>query len=141
MASLNVNFLFTNVPLEVTISICVNELFKSNSSIHGLNKKQIIKILSLTTKESIILYFSFETEKDAQIPFLDANAFRENGKFVTNVYRKEAFTGVCTNFSSFIPSEHEFGLVYMLLNRCFCLVTDISKFHFEIEKLMGNTFI
>ena len=56
MASLNVDFLFTNVPLEVTISICVNELFKSNSSIHGLNKKQIIRILSLTTKESIILF-------------------------------------------------------------------------------------
>ena len=85
--------------------------------------------------------FSFETEKDGQISFLDANAFRENDKFVTNVYRKETFTRIYTNFSSFIPLEHEFGLVYMLLNRCFCLVTDISKFHFEIKKLMGNTFI
>ena len=32
--------------------------------------------------------FSFETEKDEQMPFLDVNIFRENGKFVTNVYRK-----------------------------------------------------
>ena len=32
--------------------------------------------------------FSFETEKDEQMPFLDVNVFRENGKFVTNVYRK-----------------------------------------------------
>ena len=55
MASLDINSLFSNVPLEETINICVNELFKSNSSIHGLNKKQITETLSLTTMESIIL--------------------------------------------------------------------------------------
>ena len=38
--------------------------------------------------------FSFETEKEGQMPFLDVNVFRENGKFVTNVYRKETLTGV-----------------------------------------------
>ena len=54
---------------------------------------------------------------------------------MTNVYRKETFTGVYTNFFSFIPLEHKFGLVYTLLDRCFCLVSDISKFLFEIEKL------
>ena len=213
MVSLDVNSLFTNVPLEETIYISVNELFKSNISIHGLNKKQITKMLSLTTKESIILFdmtfytqgdgaamgaplgpllanaflchhetkwlndrpkkfkpvfykryvgdifvlfkrpehvnpfadymnskckninFSFETEKDGQMPFLDVNVFCENGKSVTNVYRKETFTGVYTNFSSSILLEHKFGLVYTLLNCCFCLISDMSNFHFEIEKL------
>ena len=79
--------------------------------------------------------FSFETEKDEQMPFLDVNIFCENGKFVTNVYRKETFTGVYTNISSFTPLEHKFGLVYTLLHCCFCLVSDMSKFHFEIENL------
>ena len=69
------------------------------------------------------------------MPFLDVNVFRENGKFVTNVYRKETFTEVYTNFSSFIPLEHKFGLVYTLLHRRFCLVSDKSTFYFEIKKL------
>ena len=56
MASLDVDSLFTNVPLEETINIDVYELFKSNSSIHGLNKEQITEMLSLTNKESIILF-------------------------------------------------------------------------------------
>ena len=56
MASLDVDYLFTNVPPEETINICVFELFKSNSSIHGLSKNQITEMLSLTTKESIILF-------------------------------------------------------------------------------------
>ena len=65
MASLDVDSLFTNAPLEETIHICVNELFKSNSSIHGLNKKQITKMLSLMNKESIILFdMVFYTQVD-----------------------------------------------------------------------------
>ena len=195
MTSLDVESSFTHVPLEKTINICVNELFRSNSSIHGLNRKQITEMPSLTTKESIFLFdmafytqvdgvaigsplgsslanaflchhetkwlndcpekfkpvfykryvddifvlfkrservkrfvyymnskhkninFSFETENEKQVSFLDVNVFRENGKFVTNVYRKQTFTGVYTNFSRFIPLEHKFGLVYTLLHR------------------------
>ena len=79
--------------------------------------------------------FSYETEKDGAMPFLDVNIFREKGKFVTNVYRKETFTGVYTNFSSFIPLEYKFGLAYTLLHRCFNLVSDMSKFHLEEAKL------
>ena len=41
MASLDVDSLFINAPLEETINICVHELFKSNSSIHGLNKNKL----------------------------------------------------------------------------------------------------
>ena len=69
------------------------------------------------------------------MPFLDINVLCENGKFVTNVYRKETFTGVYTNFSSFIPIEHKLGLVYTLIHRGFCLISHMSKFHFETEKL------
>ena len=82
------------------------------------------------------------------MPFLYVNVFHENGKFVINVYRKETCTGVYT-FSSFMLLEHKFVLVYTLLHRCFCLVFDMSKFHFEIENLnkillsngYSNTFI
>ena len=65
MASSDVDSLYTNVPLKETINICVNELFKSNSNIHGLHKKQITKMLSLTTRESIILFdMAFYTQAD-----------------------------------------------------------------------------
>ena len=47
--------------------------------------------------------FSFETEKDEQMFFLDVNVFHENGKFVTKVYRKETFTGV---YITFLVSYH-----------------------------------
>ena len=79
--------------------------------------------------------FSYETEKDGVTLFLDVNIFREKDKFVTNMYRKETFTGVYTNFSSFISLEYKFSLAYTLLHRCFSLVSDMSKFHLEVAKL------
>ena len=41
MASLDVDSLSTNASLEETIKICDDEFFKSNSSIHGLNKSKL----------------------------------------------------------------------------------------------------
>ena len=43
MASLDVDSLFTNVPLYETIEICVNELFKSSHTVSGFNKQQVFR--------------------------------------------------------------------------------------------------
>ena len=50
MASLDVDFLFTKVPLDETIEICVNELYKSSQTVSGLNKQQVLEMPSLITK-------------------------------------------------------------------------------------------
>lgn len=50
-ASLDVDSLFTNLPLDETSNVYVNELFKNNKSVHCLNKKRISDMLSLLTKE------------------------------------------------------------------------------------------
>ena len=78
---------------------------------------------------------SFETEKDNSFSFLDVKICREKDKFTTNVFRKDTFSGIYTDFSSFVALEHKFGLVYTLLHRGFTIVSDFSKFHFEVETL------
>ena len=213
MASLDVDSLFTNVPLDETIKICIDKLFKSDMTVSGLNKKEMFEMLSLTLKESIILFdnkyysqidgvamgsplgptlaniflcyhesnwlkdcpknfkaiyykryvhdifvlfnkperaqffleyinkkhknikFSIETELNGSLSFLDVKIFRENEKFVASVFRKDTFSGVYTNFISFISLEYKFGLVHTLLNRCFNLSSDFLKFHHEVDKL------
>ena len=56
MASLDVDFLFTNVPLDGTIDECVNKLFKSSQTVLGLNKQHVLDLLSLSIKENVILF-------------------------------------------------------------------------------------
>ena len=60
------------------------------------------------------IYFSTEKEKDGCSPFLNVDIFRENEKFTTNVYRKKTFSGVYTNFKSFIPDTCNIGLIKSL---------------------------
>ena len=52
MGSLDVDSLFTNIPLEETIEICTNELFKESETVEGLSKTEFKELLSLATKES-----------------------------------------------------------------------------------------
>ena len=46
------------------------------------------------------------------------------------------FSGVYTNFSSFVALEHKFGIIYILLHRSLhTIVSDFSTIHFEFETL------
>ena len=42
--------------------------------------------------------FLIETEINRSLSFLDMKMFPENDRFVTSVFRKETFSGVCINF-------------------------------------------
>ena len=42
---------FDNIPLEETIEICTNELFKESKTVEGLSKTEFNELLSLATKD------------------------------------------------------------------------------------------
>ena len=201
MASLDVDSLFTNIPLDETIDICVNNLYNDNENPPNIPKHDFRNLLNIATKESFFMFnnkyykqldgvamgfplgpalanifmcsferkwlrdcpndfkpvfyrryvddifalfsspdhadkfkeylsskhpninFSIEKEEDSCLPFLNVNIFRENEKVATNVYRKKIFSGVYTNFKSFIPETYKIDLIKSLL------------FHHEIDKL------
>ena len=77
------------------------------------------------------------------VSFLDVKICKEKDKSATSVFRKDMFTGVCTNFSSFVSLEPKFSLAYTLLHRRFTIMPDFSKFHFKVEtykKTLHKTF-
>ena len=180
MGSLDVDSLFTNIPLDETIDICVNQLFENTDTVEGFTKSELKQLLSLATKESYFIFngllykqidgvamgsplgpslallthfchtmkkklvkqlsariyqhyveyifilfklndhlkyfqdflnfclinmsFSMETEKENKLSVLDVKIMHEQGKFTTAVYRKPTFSGVYSNFESFLPS-------------------------------------
>ena len=61
--------------------------------------------------------------------------YRENGKFVSNIYRKHTFSGVYTNFISVMLIIYKFGLLHTLFHCCSHLVLDFTKFYIEQAKL------
>ena len=53
------------------------------------------------------------------LSFLDIKIIRDNNKFTTSVYRKPTFSGVLTNFESFVPNSYKYALIFTLLHRAF----------------------
>ena len=212
MASFDIDSLFTNLPLDETIELCVRKTFKRKRKFKGLTRSEFKKLLEFATKDALILFngkyyeqidgvamgsplgptlanvflchweeiwlekcsekfkpvyykrymddtfllfsstehikkffryinsrhknmsFTYEVEIDNKLPFLDILVTRENA-FTTNIYRKPTFSGLYTNFHSFLPENYKTGLVLTLLFRIYTICSDWSKIHTEIINL------
>ena len=53
--------------------------------------------------------------------------------FTTTVYHKPTFSGVYSNFNSFIADEYKHGLIFTSLFQIFPIVSDFSNFHEEVN--------
>ena len=56
MASLDDDFLFTNIPLDETLNSIIEKLFPENETVHNFNGDQFKCSLTLATKESFFLF-------------------------------------------------------------------------------------
>jgi len=213
MASLDVESLFTNIPIDETIKNAVDDLFSSNMYQGKLSKSDLYYLLKLATSESSFIFdnilykqidgvamgsplgptlanaflchyermwldncppefkpvvyrryvddifvlfrskdhlvsfarymnssyknlkFTFDFEQNNTFSFLDVKITRESNGFSTSVFRKATFSGVFTNFDSFIFESYKTGLIFTLLFRCFTICSDMQKFHLEVEQL------
>ena len=66
MESLDVDPLFTIIPLEETIDICTNTLFENTEKVEGLSKIEFKELLSLATKESYFIFNGNSTSKSME---------------------------------------------------------------------------
>ena len=79
--------------------------------------------------------FISEIEENNSISFLDIKVSRVNNSFSKNIYRKVTFSGVFTNFESFIPIYYKSNLVFTLSFRAFKLCSNFELFHQKILNL------
>ena len=92
------------------------------------SKDHVEKFRNYLNKQHENIKFTLEIEKNGSLSFLDVKISRQNNKFVTSVYRKPTFTGVFTNFESFIPDIYKRGLIETLLHRSFRLCENFRQY-------------
>ena len=78
------------------------------------NLNQAEEFKKYLNKKHKNMNFTLETEKENKLPFLDINVYRcdESQVFKTTLYRKPTFSGMCTNFKSFICTKYGYSLIY-----------------------------
>ena len=210
MASFDVDSLFTNIPLDETIEICISKLYGRKHKYNKIKRSDFRKLLQYAVKDALILFngkyyiqidgvamgsplgptlanvflchweeiwlekcpmqfkpvfyrryiddtfllftskdhvkkfhnyvnskhikmnFTYELEEENKLSFLDVLIFRNDGIFCTSLYRKPTFSGLYTNYNSYIPEEYKKGLIFCLLFRAFSFSMDWGKFHAEV---------
>ena len=101
-------------------------------------KDDVEKFKNYLNKQHKNIKFTSEIEENGSLSFLDITITRENNKFVTSVYRKTIFSGVFTNFQSFIPKMNKRVLLQTLLHRSFRSCSSYENFHRKIETLKST---
>ena len=99
------------------------------------DKGDVNKFLRYLNSRHTNIEFSKDEERDDKISFLDVNITREKGKLVTSIYRKDTFSGVYSNYNSFLPREYKRGLLNTLLYRAYMISSSYFKLHEEISRL------
>ena len=213
MASFDITSLYTCIPLDETIDICVSSLIDENGSFINLNRSELSTMLDLATKNSIFHFnnktyeqiegmamgsslgpsmaniflchheeqwlqncpsdfkpvfyrryiddtfllfkdpshikkfhtyinkqhpnidFTTETEVNGTLSFMDITILRDNGSFTMSVFRKATFTGLATNYLSYVPNIFKFNAVRTLLTRAFRICTNEDLFNAEVNFL------
>ena len=79
--------------------------------------------------------FTDEIENNNSMAFLDVLVSRNDNSFSTSLYRKATFSGVFTNFYSFLSMQFKASLISTLLYRCYHLTSSSQLFHKEVERL------
>ena len=192
MATLDVESLFTNIPLEETINISCDSLFGSEAKINNFSRNDFEKLLRMALQNNFFNFdgktykqidgvamgsplgpslanaflcfhetiwlndcpedfkpvyyrryvddifalfrspdhlekftsylnskhknikFTYEKESNDSLPFLDILISRSENGFKTSVYHKPTFSGVYSNFNSFIYDQYKIGLIFTM---------------------------
>ena len=86
MASFQIESLFTNIPLQETIGLCIENLYKDKTHVDNLSKDSFRELLTTTMSESFILF--------------DQEFYKQNDGVAVSSPLGPAFPNVC-------PCYHE----------------------------------
>ena len=90
------------------------------------HREDVLRFLEYLNGKHQNIHFTFETEENGQLSFLDTLIFNVNGKLSTTVYRKPTYTGLGLNYLSFIPHVFKLNSIKTLLNRAYNLCSTIN---------------
>ena len=95
----------------------------------------VTKFLNYMNCKHRNIKFTVKRDENNSLSFLDIKIFHDGGKFQTSVYRKSTFSGVLTNFESFLPISYKYNLVSTLLHCRFVNCSSYRTLHFKILEL------
>lgn len=102
-------------------------------------KSRIPDVLNAFNNYHQRLRFTYETEVNNSINFLDMNIIRCNGTLITNWYRKPTFSGRYLNFHSNHPLIYKINTIRSLVDHAILLSDE--RFHTDNIKIVKDILV
>ena len=99
------------------------------------NEPQARQFLHYINQAHPNIKFTLETEANNCLSFLDISIHRCSQQFITNVFRKDSYTGLGLNFYSFCPDIYKLNSCKTLVNRAYKVCSNWLTFSQELETL------
>ena len=122
-----INFLIENCPCE--FKLVIYKRYNDDTFLLFRSNDHIEKFWCYLNCQHPNIKFTSEIEKNTSVSFLNIKIRRVNNSLSTSIYRKLTFSGVFTNFESFIPVTYKSNLTFTLLFRAFKLYSNFKLFH------------
>ena len=98
------------------------------------NREQALEFYEYINKQHPNVKFTKEENVNFKLAFLDVMV--ENSEnLITTIYHKPTFTGLMTNFRSFVPQGYKINLIKTLLDRLFKICNTREGFDVGVKKL------
>ena len=98
-------------------------------------------LLKETLERNSALKFTFETEVQKRMPFLDVLIDRTHNEISLSVYTKPTNYGDCINFTSICPDRYKVGVMKSFLHSTYAISSSWEAFHQDrasIKQLLVN---
>ena len=123
-------------PIEFKPKLCYRYV---DDYIFGFEKKEHVeKFLNYLNNQHDSIKFTCKEEENQTLNYLDLSIKHQNGRFSTTTYRKPTYTGLGTNFFSFVPHKYKSNSLQTLINRAYSTCSDWISFDEEIQFLTIN---
>ena len=123
------NKLFTSVKKPLLYTRYVDDAFAILRS-----EAEADKFFTALNSLNSALKFTMKKEANQTLPFLDVKIEKENGQFLSSIYRKLTFTGQYIRWDSFGPSKCKTNLIETLVHRAL-LICSKSKLHQHLDSI------
>ena len=109
-----------------------------------VHNEQDIVMLKNEFEQSSVLNFTYEINRENQLPFLGISINNSDNSFNTKVYRKPTNEGKCLNANSECVKRYKNSVITSYLNRAFKVCMNWDEFHKEVvhikQILVNNNF-
>ena len=109
-----------------------------DDTITSIKPMSIPYVINVLNSFQSNIEFTYEEEKDGQIPFLDVLLVRKNDTFKTTGYTKPTNNGIYLHWNSFVPNTWKHGTLRSIITRAYDACSNDEFLKQELSKIKAD---